>query len=544
VSNNRNSSAAIYYAMNWPLHNEQENKDNPSNIHPFICACSTQCDCANPSNVNKSTDDKTHNPAVPQRNQPHPSAESQKLGTDGANKSSATAPVSVRGGSYNCKEPCNCTSQAQHCIKLEKLIYKPNKTSQNAPQHLKSAVEAEESKVKQPAKANEPPGAKLASPAKSSAKAVGYKIDNKHDEEASIEKSDIIREAILSSAAQQPNFSHHKKTNPNVFDPRTDHEKEAERIAKNVEIEEKRRAAREAEAEARRFANASIIADEKFYEKTNLKQVERRLKIDAFHRRYEDNRRKQFYAQENSRERPATAVAAELGRPAFTNYGAGNVNPTSGGMIYGQYLLSHNVKPDIKPNSPAQSQSYFTARFAADKRRKENLEAVKRLANAENLDYSAAFGPSSARGLIGTGELRISSRARARARGAAQQTARDAEQQHKKLITGHIHYGEEEKVNEEEAAVRAVQPANRGYKPADLDSYGVDATEAEQQLQWPADYGVEERKYGAEAATEYNTTFGPKTDFLRPQLDKTTREVSPSPLKNEQKVFRANISVQ
>ena len=42
---------------------------------------------------------------------------------------------------------------------------------------------------------------------------------------------------------------------------------------------------------------------------------------------------------------PNSAFQTYFGKPAFENYGMGNVKPPSGGMVYGNYLLSHNVNP-------------------------------------------------------------------------------------------------------------------------------------------------------------------------------------------------------
>jgi hypothetical protein len=36
----------------------------------------------------------------------------------------------------------------------------------------------------------------------------------------------------------------------------------------------------------------------------------------------------------------------------------GNVNPTVGGVVWGNYLVSHNVKPSVLPNTPERPQTY------------------------------------------------------------------------------------------------------------------------------------------------------------------------------------------
>jgi hypothetical protein len=40
-----------------------------------------------------------------------------------------------------------------------------------------------------------------------------------------------------------------------------------------------------------------------------------------------------------------SAITTYFGKPAFYPYGNGNVHPTVGGTVYGQYLLTHNVNP-------------------------------------------------------------------------------------------------------------------------------------------------------------------------------------------------------
>jgi hypothetical protein len=40
------------------------------------------------------------------------------------------------------------------------------------------------------------------------------------------------------------------------------------------------------------------------------------------------------------------------GKPAFHNYGNGNTNPTSGGIMYGNYLHTHSIGPHLGKNAP------------------------------------------------------------------------------------------------------------------------------------------------------------------------------------------------
>ncbi|CAK91390.1 unnamed protein product (macronuclear) [Paramecium tetraurelia] len=56
-----------------------------------------------------------------------------------------------------------------------------------------------------------------------------------------------------------------------------------------------------------------------------------------------------------------SAFTTYFGKPAWGPYGYNNVNPTVGGMIYGQHLLSHNVQPHRNKNDPFYIQTYQNA---------------------------------------------------------------------------------------------------------------------------------------------------------------------------------------
>ena len=47
-----------------------------------------------------------------------------------------------------------------------------------------------------------------------------------------------------------------------------------------------------------------------------------------------------------------SAMTTYFGKPAFHSYGNGNTRPTSGGVVYGQYLKSHNINPHSGENKP------------------------------------------------------------------------------------------------------------------------------------------------------------------------------------------------
>ena len=71
------------------------------------------------------------------------------------------------------------------------------------------------------------------------------------------------------------------------------------------------------------------------------------------------NRLKKFY--NTTRWLPNSAFTTFFGKPAFENYGYGNVNPVYGGLFYGNYMLSHNMNPIDGANHPPEKQVYSSA---------------------------------------------------------------------------------------------------------------------------------------------------------------------------------------
>ena len=58
---------------------------------------------------------------------------------------------------------------------------------------------------------------------------------------------------------------------------------------------------------------------------------------------------------------PDSAMTTYFGKPAFHTYGNGNVRPASGGLVYGQYLKTHNINPHSGDNKPENVQVYGRA---------------------------------------------------------------------------------------------------------------------------------------------------------------------------------------
>jgi hypothetical protein len=80
------------------------------------------------------------------------------------------------------------------------------------------------------------------------------------------------------------------------------------------------------------------------------------------------NRLKNFY--NTTRWLPNSAFTTYFGKPAFENYGYGNLNPVYGGLFYGNYMLSHNINPIDGENRPEEKQVYSSSMLKAIQRNK------------------------------------------------------------------------------------------------------------------------------------------------------------------------------
>lgn len=56
-----------------------------------------------------------------------------------------------------------------------------------------------------------------------------------------------------------------------------------------------------------------------------------------------------------------SAITTYFGKPSFHAYGNGNTHPAQGGLIYGDYLKSHNINPHSGDNKPDRVQIYARA---------------------------------------------------------------------------------------------------------------------------------------------------------------------------------------
>ena len=56
-----------------------------------------------------------------------------------------------------------------------------------------------------------------------------------------------------------------------------------------------------------------------------------------------------------------SALTTYFGKPAFHAYGNSNIHPAQGGLIYGDYLKTHNINPHSGDNNPLAVQVYKRA---------------------------------------------------------------------------------------------------------------------------------------------------------------------------------------
>ena len=80
-------------------------------------------------------------------------------------------------------------------------------------------------------------------------------------------------------------------------------------------------------------------------EKRTLKRAQ-----SAKHKKNMDKRLNEI--KSTSRWLPDSGITTYFGRPAFHPYGNGNTAPTVGGVVFGDYLKSHNVNPQSGDNKP------------------------------------------------------------------------------------------------------------------------------------------------------------------------------------------------
>ena len=58
---------------------------------------------------------------------------------------------------------------------------------------------------------------------------------------------------------------------------------------------------------------------------------------------------------------PDSAMTTYFGKPAFHAYGNSNIKPVCGGLVYGDFLKTHNITPHAGDNRPQTVQTHTQA---------------------------------------------------------------------------------------------------------------------------------------------------------------------------------------
>ena len=80
-----------------------------------------------------------------------------------------------------------------------------------------------------------------------------------------------------------------------------------------------------------------------------------------------------------SRWNPDTHTKSMHGKPIWHSYGNKNTDPTVGGVVYGHYLLSHNINPHAGDNKPLYHQVYNSAHNKAFENGKPEIPVTRDL---------------------------------------------------------------------------------------------------------------------------------------------------------------------
>jgi hypothetical protein len=99
-----------------------------------------------------------------------------------------------------------------------------------------------------------------------------------------------------------------------------------------------------------------------------------------------------------SRWKADTHTRSLHGKPIWHSYGNKNINPAVGGVVYGQYLLSHNIHPHVGDNCPTYQQVYDSAHNKAFENGKPVLHPTRELpvetkASKEEMELLAKRNP-------------------------------------------------------------------------------------------------------------------------------------------------------
>jgi len=164
---------------------------------------------------------------------------------------------------------------------------------------------------------------------------------------------EIIKNPIAEQIADELEHQHQRKHDTNAEEEYENDERDARGQNGQEESEE------DIKVEKLDFSNVqSRLLTKKIRKAKELDPVYEKDRLD---RRQERIKK----LNETTRWLPNSAFKTYFGKAPFENYGRGNVNPTVGGPIYGDYLKSHNVNPHSGENKPEYKQVYEHADFAA-----------------------------------------------------------------------------------------------------------------------------------------------------------------------------------
>jgi hypothetical protein len=106
------------------------------------------------------------------------------------------------------------------------------------------------------------------------------------------------------------------------------------------------------------------------------KNVPKKIKSEAeLIEEIKDKKRKSEF-NNTTRWLPDTAFMTYCGKPPFHTYGKGNTNPAYGGILYGSYMLSHNINAESGDQAPLYQGTYDNAIRGAKERTPYRMSAI------------------------------------------------------------------------------------------------------------------------------------------------------------------------
>jgi hypothetical protein len=144
-------------------------------------------------------------------------------------------------------------------------------------------------------------------------------------------------------------------TGPRMSRRRPEQAIKARQAKRSRDERNKRNVAAPLIAPAREFSTEEVA-------KLRKNQERRRRYLASVKRKWDKLRRESRDTVQNTRQHPDTWMSFHSRRPPFHDFGNANVRPTNGGLVYGEYLLTHNVAPETAPNKPKSQQCFSSVR--------------------------------------------------------------------------------------------------------------------------------------------------------------------------------------